>query len=310
MYGLIYKIINDQNNLVYIGQTICSLEKRWRDHKQSALSKAQENKLYLAMRKIGLEHFTIIKIKEFEDITQEQLDEQEIYWIAYYNSFYNGYNSTKGGKIGYRNLIPILCYTLSGQFYKQYDTIGEAAGDINRNYNINITYDGILNCINNFKQDSCGGFQWKYQNSSKEIKDFSQLNNFNGKKCYFIQYDLKGNYINHYLTVKNASQMTNTQESGIIRCAKGEIKHSNSFIWKYGFLGETIPQKIKGLNINTKKGISKKIIYIDKNNNQIIYNSLSEAARKTGFSRNKITHNCNIYPKTTLLQGSFKYADI
>lgn len=104
--------------------------------------------------------------------------------------------------------------------------------------------------------------------------------------------------------------MTNTQESGIVRCAKGEIKQSNNFIWKYGFLGETIPQKIKGVqNINTKKGISRRIIYIDKDNNQIIYNSLSEAARKTGFSRNKITYNCNIYPKTTLLQGGFKYVD-
>lgn len=262
------------------------------------------------MREIGIEHFTIIKIEEFENITQEQLDEHEIYWIAYYNSFYNGYNATKGGKIGYRNLTPVLCYTLSGRFYKQYDTIGEAAGDINKDYNIDITYDGILQCINSSYQESCGGFQWKYQDSSKEIKDFSQLTNFNRKKYYFIQYDLNGNYINHFLSTKMASEMTGTQESGIIRCAKKEIKYSNNFIWRYGFFGEDIPQKIKGLqNVNTKKGISKKVIFIDKNNNQIIYNSLSEAARETGFSRHKITYNCEIYPKTTLLQGGFKYAD-
>ena len=30
--GLIYKIVNDINNLIYIGKTTRSMESRWHDH--------------------------------------------------------------------------------------------------------------------------------------------------------------------------------------------------------------------------------------------------------------------------------------
>ena len=89
--------------------------------------------------------------------------------------------------------------------------------------------------------------------------------------------------------------------SGIIRCAKKEIKYTNGFIWRYGFQGENIPIKIPGLeSTNVNKGKSRKVLKIDKNNNIITYNSLSEASRKTGYSRHKITYNCDIYPRSTL----------
>lgn len=301
MYGIIYKIINDINNKIYIGQTTCSLNHRWAEHKREAKILIHNNKLYNAMHNLGIEHFTINLIEEYQNITQEKLDLREQYWIKYYDSFNNGYNSTKGGKLGYRNTDIVLCYTLSGILYKEYDTIGEAATDLN------IHYDAIVTCLNNLTQESCGGFQFKYKNSDKEIKDYSQQSNFNAKKYYFIQYDLKGNYINHYLSVKEASLNTHCQESGIVRCINNKIRYCGDYVWKRGFFGEDFPLKINGITANTNKGKSRRVIYIDENNIETIYNSLSEAARITGYSRNKIAHNCNIYPNTTLLTGRFKY---
>lgn len=95
--GIIYKISNDINDKVYIGQTTNLLKKRWYDHCYSANHPRQDNDnvLYRAMRKYGVNHFSISVIEEVEN---NLLNEREIYWISQYNSYNpNGYNSTLGG---------------------------------------------------------------------------------------------------------------------------------------------------------------------------------------------------------------------
>lgn len=54
--GIIYKITNQQNGKVYIGQTIRALKVRWlRDSKKDGGCQ----KLYRAMNKYGIDSFTI-----------------------------------------------------------------------------------------------------------------------------------------------------------------------------------------------------------------------------------------------------------
>lgn len=48
-----------------------------------------------AIYKYGKENFTI---KVIEECNVEELDEKETYYIGLYNSYYDGYNGTKGGK--------------------------------------------------------------------------------------------------------------------------------------------------------------------------------------------------------------------
>lgn len=57
------------------------------------------------MRLYGLEHFMIEPIEK--DIPNEQLNEREQYWISYYDSFHNGYNSTIGGDCGNFEMTPV-----------------------------------------------------------------------------------------------------------------------------------------------------------------------------------------------------------
>ena len=52
------------------------------------------NKFYQALRKYGLSSF---KFELLEECSVSELNEKEIYWINYYNTFENGYNSTLGG---------------------------------------------------------------------------------------------------------------------------------------------------------------------------------------------------------------------
>lgn len=91
--GFIYKIYNDINDKVYIGQTGLTIEHRFKEHLAKAKSEERKNlPIYNAMRKYGIDHFFVEQIEETEN-----LDEREIYWIKQYNSYENGYNATLGG---------------------------------------------------------------------------------------------------------------------------------------------------------------------------------------------------------------------
>ena len=96
MLGLIYIITNSINDKVYIGQTIQTLKSRWQEHCRKSCSKNETNMhIKRAIYKYGKENFSI---RELERCRIEELDEREIYYISLYNSYLNGYNSTKGGK--------------------------------------------------------------------------------------------------------------------------------------------------------------------------------------------------------------------
>ena len=89
----IYQIQNDVNNKIYIGKTEFSIEKRFKEHCQDAFRERLEQRpLYAAIRKYGIEHFSISLIEE-----TDFPEEREIYWIEKLGTFKHGYNATRGG---------------------------------------------------------------------------------------------------------------------------------------------------------------------------------------------------------------------
>ena len=96
--GYIYKITNLTNNLAYIGQTVRPYKERWADHKRDRLKEPYCNwPLYRMLNKVGLEN---TKWEIIEEVPNEQLNDREQYWIAYYDTKNNGYNCTYGGQNG------------------------------------------------------------------------------------------------------------------------------------------------------------------------------------------------------------------
>ena len=92
MYGVIYKLTNKINGKPYVGQTTRTPEERFIDHKY-----CQTSNIGRAIRKYGEENFTIEVLEECE--TKEQLNEREIFWIAFFNCMVpNGYNVAEGGQ--------------------------------------------------------------------------------------------------------------------------------------------------------------------------------------------------------------------
>lgn len=97
MKGIIYKITNKVNGKSYIGQTRYSLEFRWRQH----IHKKDNTYFHNALRKYGINNFSIEIIEECEI---SKLNEREIFYIAKFNTFKDGYNLTIGGD-GNRRLL-------------------------------------------------------------------------------------------------------------------------------------------------------------------------------------------------------------
>lgn len=89
--GVIYKATCLITGKSYIGQTIKSLEERKREH-----YKAKDNfPFHLALKKYGPENFNWEILED--KILPQDLDEKEIYWIEFYNTYCQGYNATRGG---------------------------------------------------------------------------------------------------------------------------------------------------------------------------------------------------------------------
>lgn len=88
----IYKITNKINNKIYIGQTIRSVEERWKRHINDAINNILDTHFARAIRYYKPENFTL----EIIDIAnnQDELNKKEQYWIQYYDSTNYGYNET------------------------------------------------------------------------------------------------------------------------------------------------------------------------------------------------------------------------
>lgn len=95
----IYKITNMINGHSYIGKSI-HIEERWRSHKQEAKNPKHPQYNYTihkAFRKYGIDNFSFEIVEECE---KDFLNEKEIYWINFFDTYYNGYNETLGGDGG------------------------------------------------------------------------------------------------------------------------------------------------------------------------------------------------------------------
>ena len=89
--GTIYKITSPSNK-IYIGQTI---NIKNRINKYKCLSCKGQPKLYNSLKKYNwnLHTFEILETC----LSDDNLNEREIYWITFYDSFKNGLNCNQGG---------------------------------------------------------------------------------------------------------------------------------------------------------------------------------------------------------------------
>lgn len=99
--GHIYCICCLPTGKSYFGQTVKSVEKRYKQHLRTA-QRGENTKLYRAIRKYGSKNFTIEEVISVEasslQALKAKLDFLERHFIQKYDTRRNGYNMTDGGE--------------------------------------------------------------------------------------------------------------------------------------------------------------------------------------------------------------------
>lgn len=94
--GYIYLIRNLVNGKGYIGQTVNKVARRFDQHKYSA-NRGSNDALHRAMRKYGIENFSVKEVVSCESLLLNDLERHYIQFYGTFASIGHGYNMTEGG---------------------------------------------------------------------------------------------------------------------------------------------------------------------------------------------------------------------
>lgn len=204
----IYKITNKQTGKVYIGKTLDTIEERWKEHLRDYKKRRCEKRpLYNSMNFYGPEVFTIEQVEECQP---NVLNEREIYWIAHYDSYYNGYNGTKGG---------------DGRAYLDYDLIyklfqeGKSIKEISQ----------ILQCASKQVSKILTNFGVSIQEKQERKRDKQKKS-----PVAMLNKDTE-EVIQVFSCVNDVQKFLNKQRSGqhITEVCQGKRKTAYGYKWKY-----------------------------------------------------------------------------
>lgn len=225
----IYKITNKINGKSYIGQST-DIAKRWSHHLTIAYNdkySAYQWYIHHALKKYGKENFTF---EVLEECTEEQLNEREIYWIAYFDTYNNGYNLTEGGNSSKNLGIQIDQYDLMGNFIQSFENITKASKSLD------IGIGNIITCLKKRSQ-SAGNYIWRYHGEPAPdpyVNTVKDNHKWSSSKKAVAQYTKDGQYITTYLSAHDAARAIGKQNSNhISECCLGKRKTAGGYIWKY-----------------------------------------------------------------------------
>lgn len=238
--GYIYKIVNDVNDKIYIGQTRRTLNIRWSQHKNGIYNKnTYNNTLYKAMRKYGENKFSIEEICKIynkdKDKLIKELDELEKYYIKQYNCLTPyGYNLTKGGEhVSINKESKIDAYYINGILYKEFNSMAEATDDIksSKNYK-NVSASSICKCCKG-KLKSAYGFIWRYHNDDFNKYQITSPRDIEHTKK-IKKYLLDGTYIKTYNSISEVmKELKIKSASPISKCCSGKAFIAYGYVWRY-----------------------------------------------------------------------------
>lgn len=210
----IYKITNKINGKCYIGQSI-DINDRWIRHRSRPFQvndSAYNTYLYRAIRKYGLNNF-IFEI--LEECPREDLNEREIYYIDFYNSYYtnNGYNMTFGGEGGIKRDNKKICDMWDSGY-----TISKIAKELHCSRN---TVKNALKQFGKYNTDEIQN-RWATQNGTP-----------------INQYDINFNLLKTWKSARQVEEELGIDHSSIGDCCNYMTKQAGGFIWRYAERSET-----------------------------------------------------------------------
>ena len=213
--SFIYKITNDINDKVYVGKTTTSIQDRFKEHCSDAFRERNEKRpLYNAMKKYGIEHF---KIEMIEECADDILSEREVYWIAYYKGYEDGYNATKGGdgKMFYdREKIKdeLLINPYPKEVAQKFNCSTDLVYIVAKQYNIETKSKG----------------QERLKEQKKVVYQYDKITNE-----YIQSFDSTVSAANWCFENAKCTTLNSGVRAHISECAQGKRKSAYGYIWSY-----------------------------------------------------------------------------
>lgn len=208
----IYLITNTINDRVYVGKTSRTIKQRWLEH-VGDVNKYLDRPLYRAMKKYGVENFSIHLIEEVSD---DKADEREQYWIQMYRSYKFGYNATMGG---------------DGTKYIDYDVVVET-------YNNTGNQQETADLLGIHRET----VRYILKINDVEILPISVVNKKKFGKVVNM-FDLQGQYLRTFASLKEAANYMvennltgcnqSTMRTHISEVCRGKRKTAAKHIWKF-----------------------------------------------------------------------------
>lgn len=224
---LIYKITNLKNNKFYIGCTKQKIKKRWIQHKASLEKKNEQQKLYNAMRKHGIENFKIEEIEKCSSI--DEMSKREAFWIKELDAIKKGYNvSTKlygkryEKKENYQTMKKtIYSFDLETEKIEKFDSLSKSGFSPSK----------ISQCANEIKErNSYKNKLWSYINTKENWERLKQKNKEKKggpKKVRCIETNMI------YDTAVEAHKITGIHKNSIRNVISGRAKTAGGYTWEF-----------------------------------------------------------------------------
>lgn len=254
----IYKIENKINGKIYIGQSI-HIEQRWSEHLYQS---SHCTLLKYALAKYGQDNFTFEVI---EECSQQELNEKEIYWIEFYNSYENGYNLTRGGG-----------GTLYFSVEQIYEDFQKTNNMVQTAKNIKCSLGTVRRVLHEFGIDKI------------ELQENKPVEAIDPLTLQTIQ---------KYSSIQEAADNLHINRNGIRMALNGEHKSAGGYFWKY----QNEDKIFIAAPVKTWKT---KVQQIDRNTKEILreFDSAADAAEFLGKDRknggSQISAVCNGRKKT------------
>ena len=296
--GYIYKVTNNINGKLYIGQTRWNISDRWAGHKHDAMRRNYNTAFAKAIRKYGAENFkveVVEKIKENDlDLLNNKLNEREIFYIKQFHSLSheNGYNITKGGNnIGDAYKVKTYCFLKDGTFVGEFESRAEAGRFIG------VKGEDITGAI--LRKGLCRNY---YFTSSPKFDYVSIKHPMTERKIK--SYDYYGNLICCYKNCYEAAKKINGSPQSIYTSCFGKTGGYYGCIWRFeedSFDTYKVPHK--GIRMVNQYTINDVFIKT--------YGSIKEAGETLGIKRPNISAVLSKDYKSCKTAGGYQwfYAD-
>jgi group I intron endonuclease len=231
--GYIYRIDNLENGKFYIGQTIQTIQRRWNDHVSDTKNLSDEMVIHLAMRKYGIETFTMEPIHtivcETKDELKKKLNELEIQEIEHLKP---EYNVAKGG-LGHTGVI-VPRFGADNHFYgkKHTEETKRRLSEASKGRRLGVklseeTKRKMSECKKGDKHPIKNNSEFRLR-AIQHMQDLIQTN-----KKRVMQFTKDDILIQEFESVKQAAESINVTPSSLTICLKGRSNTSGGFKWKY-----------------------------------------------------------------------------